>query len=121
MSWHWPPSRENHPPGKICHTTIKFSVDKISDSPQTQADWSGDNDEVHNLPERFLIPPGERDSHDQHTDQPSVKGHSPAPDSEDLKGIGEIHLEIVKEDIPQTGANHQPNDEVEVEVFHLHP
>ena len=113
------PFGEDHPPGNLSDSAIELTVNEISDSPQTQSNGGGDDKEVSNLPERLLIFPGKKNPNDENADQSSMERHSTMPDGKDLKGIGEVIFEIIEEDVPQTGSDDQPEDEIEVEILHL--
>ena len=41
------------------------------------------------------------------------------PDGKDLKEVGEVHFEVVEEDIPQAGSDDQPQNEIKLEILHL--
>ena len=50
-----------------------------------------------------------------------MKRHAAVPQHEYLKGVRQIEGQVVKEDITQTGAGEQPQNEVEVDIVDLRP
>jgi hypothetical protein len=112
---------EDHSPGNLGHPAIKLTIDEITNSSQAQSDGSSHYDEVCNLPEGFLIPPGEKNTYEENADETSMKGHASMPYGYNLEGISEISLEIVKENISQSGSHHETKNEIKIEILHFRP
>jgi hypothetical protein len=63
--------------------------------------------------------PTEKNTHEQNPDETSMKRHAPMPNGNNLKGLGEIGLEIVKKDISQSGSDHETKNKIKIEILHL--
>ena len=103
-------------PRHIGNPTVQLSVDEVAEPPEPQSDGGGLGYEVCDLQEGDLFLACEPESSDNGAGEPAVERHSPFPHRENLDGVGKIEGKVVKQGVPESGAQDQPDRQIENQV-----
>lgn len=109
-----PSSWKDHCPWYIGDPAVEFSIDKVSDAAESEANGCRYDHEVSGLPEIDPHVPAEENACDEAADKTSVKGHAAMPNGENLKGFAEIGAWIVEDYVTEARTDEEPDDDIGV-------
>ena len=114
---------EDHRPGqrRIGGSAPQFTVEEVADPAGSQPGRHRRDEQVGDLQERSLAPPGVHRQSDDHADRAAVEGHPALPDLEDVQRIRQIVGRLVEQAVAEPAAEDHPEDRGQQQVLDALP
>ncbi len=114
-----PSAGKNHGPRHVRNPAVELAVDEVAKPAATEPDGRGDYINIRCPQKRKTGVMTEQQTADQKADQGAMKRHAALPGGKDFEGMLPIIGKIIKQRISQTGADHQADDQGDVQVIEM--
>ena len=114
-------SRKNHCPRqtRIANTPPQLAIDEITDTPGSQPQRHQRRNKVGNVEPGTLRLAGVKRHRHQHADKTAMERHAALPHLDNFNRIRQIVAGLVKQHLPQTAAENNPEHSIEQQIIEL--